>query len=724
MQKGIQITALEIIKKRKAMENTVTASIIDQLWGEIVKVNNSEFFKYWFENTKHEYKFDENILGGDLEHMAKIKYASNNDIEKDAVDVESKEFKKFCADFLEEKSKYRYDSKFLHFKDEFFSVAKYGKYGLKIYRALAVPDPDEFIFHSAFDTYINDHNGIGVYWAWDEERAFAHWAREGKGGEIVVVHAEAPLSSIDIKATLLFNMNPSFGRDEAEIRLKNKAKVVVIGFDVTPYRGSPYNEFIPVDVEKMQVTADKKLLSKAASEELTKVVFKKFPEGDVIAIFPDEVADPHGNLMSYMHVGQHGACSPEQLHLLDDATPEEYAPLKKELESLSPEPYHLQIVQGDGQAVMMEVVATGEPDQEYDHEIYDHICEALKKYGYECSHREFDKYQGVKIDVKKDGKIIDTLWTKDFYFQGPTKQNPAHKYRKATLIGPDGEYSADRGDYWNLGPDHVFEDNILVLERLQGEDIEIENPKVSDLPDGSEIKRSVEFEGTPDDVLVLYGEAMGEDEDIHVLVTPEGEVDVEELAEYLMHVAEMELGGAEAATAEAEETEAAKTDEILVFDKDGQYMVGIRNKGEWDMFQMSPDGKNKYQGTGFQLKPPAGSERIDWKTLPEQMQKIIKDKKSKAVSALEKANMSTLKKILASDKAKAVNSALAKVLAADYHSKTALKNPWVIKDWAGNLMDFGRFKTFDDAEEFLSEKLGDGYETDRGEYEIQKDTKE
>lgn len=45
----------------------------------------------------------------------------------------------------------------------------------------------------------------------------------------------------------------------------------------------------------------------------------------------------------------------------------------------------------------------------------------------------------------------------------------------------------------------------------------------------------------------------------------------------------------------------------------------------------------------------------------------------------------------------------------------------VIYDWAGNLMNFGTFKDFDDAEEFLSEKLGDAYETDRGEYVIDKE---
>lgn len=52
------------------------------------------------------------------------------------------------------------------------------------------------------------------------------------------------------------------------------------------------------------------------------------------------------------------------------------------------------------------------------------------------------------------------------------------------------------------------------------------------------------------------------------------------------------------------------------------------------------------------------------------------------------------------------------------------RKPWIIVDWAGNLMDFGRFKTFDDAEEFLSIKLGEDYETNRDEYEITKDTKE
>jgi hypothetical protein len=52
-----------------------------------------------------------------------------------------------------------------------------------------------------------------------------------------------------------------------------------------------------------------------------------------------------------------------------------------------------------------------------------------------------------------------------------------------------------------------------------------------------------------------------------------------------------------------------------------------------------------------------------------------------------------------------------------------MKNQFIIKDWAGNLIKFkGRphiFDSLDDAEEVLCEELDENYETDRQEYEIQ-----
>lgn len=63
-----------------------------------------------------------------------------------------------------------------------------------------------------------------------------------------------------------------------------------------------------------------------------KVIFKRFPEGDIIALFPTLPGDndPRATCLSYQHVGQHGAAS-MSLFTLPAATPAEYRPLAQEL---------------------------------------------------------------------------------------------------------------------------------------------------------------------------------------------------------------------------------------------------------------------------------------------------------------------------------------------------------------------------------------------------------
>lgn len=65
-----------------------------------------------------------------------------------------------------------------------------------------------------------------------------------------------------------------------------------------------------------------------------KVVFRKFPEGEIIALFPNEKVDLKGNINSYQHIGQHGGASPELVRELKKATPKEYRELKQELISI------------------------------------------------------------------------------------------------------------------------------------------------------------------------------------------------------------------------------------------------------------------------------------------------------------------------------------------------------------------------------------------------------
>ncbi len=75
------------------------------------------------------------------------------------------------------------------------------------------------------------------------------------------------------------------------------------------------------------------------------VIFRKYPDGDIIALFPIIAVDTIGyNCESYMHVGQHGAANPRivvsQTKL---AKPKEYRVLKKELECQVG--YHLKVIQ-------------------------------------------------------------------------------------------------------------------------------------------------------------------------------------------------------------------------------------------------------------------------------------------------------------------------------------------------------------------------------------------
>ena len=67
------------------------------------------------------------------------------------------------------------------------------------------------------------------------------------------------------------------------------------------------------------------------------VAFRKFEDGEVIAIFPNiypVAKDSKAEVMSYMHIGQHGMCMECLVNELEKASKEEYTPLKKELEMI------------------------------------------------------------------------------------------------------------------------------------------------------------------------------------------------------------------------------------------------------------------------------------------------------------------------------------------------------------------------------------------------------
>lgn len=176
---------------------------------------------------------------------------------------------------------------------------------------------------------------------------------------------------------------------------------------------------------------------------------------------------------------------------------------------------------------------TGEPDQDYDHEHYDAIVKALAKEGIKAKHREFDKYQGIYLDLSKGGKNLGKYFEVESYVIGQAKPKTA-KYSKAELIDADGTaYSANSGDYFQMKPNDSFEGSLLVLTDHDGKETQIENPKKKDLPHSNDVDGGIDFEGEPDSVSVFAKERSGEDgPKAEVIVSADGKhADVSELVD-------------------------------------------------------------------------------------------------------------------------------------------------------------------------------------------------
>ncbi len=72
------------------------------------------------------------------------------------------------------------------------------------------------------------------------------------------------------------------------------------------------------------------------TDGLTLVVFRKWPDGQIDALLPEIAFDKYGLLcVVYSHQGQHSSADyTAVLNQTVAATPEEFKPLKKELEGL------------------------------------------------------------------------------------------------------------------------------------------------------------------------------------------------------------------------------------------------------------------------------------------------------------------------------------------------------------------------------------------------------
>lgn len=76
---------------------------------------------------------------------------------------------------------------------------------------------------------------------------------------------------------------------------------------------------------------------------MTDVIFRRYKDGDIIALFPSEPGNTRlATCLSYQHIGQHGAA--DLRGTMEDTTPaseKQFASLKQELEDIG---YSLRLV--------------------------------------------------------------------------------------------------------------------------------------------------------------------------------------------------------------------------------------------------------------------------------------------------------------------------------------------------------------------------------------------
>ena len=140
----------------------------------------------------------------------------------------------------------------------------------------------------------------------------------------------------DLK-TKASNMREKFAIGEQVKTIKTGLVCIVIGS--AKYPGLGYIEYrLRAPMRKRTFYRKEKELEKDTEQTLT--IFRKDPDGEVFALFPEDEGAP-GYSMSYQHIGQHSSADYRLcIRRSKPASPEEYADLKEELESIG---YNLKI---------------------------------------------------------------------------------------------------------------------------------------------------------------------------------------------------------------------------------------------------------------------------------------------------------------------------------------------------------------------------------------------
>lgn len=209
--------------------------------------DNDELFEKWFSEYESADNFLSNINFDDdetLEANFDLEICDNDDYpkcryNKDLKKIDKTSYDKALSTYKNEKIKEKandwfYDRQY-ELQNDFEKHATLSKSGIICYRSLTVADAEEFLLLLSGGIYQDPYTGVGIYWAFDKNKAEAHWSN---GKEEVVLKALIPFSAIDQERSFLLNFCPSLGLEEAEIRVSEGSEIIILGTDTETFSES------------------------------------------------------------------------------------------------------------------------------------------------------------------------------------------------------------------------------------------------------------------------------------------------------------------------------------------------------------------------------------------------------------------------------------------------------------------------------------------------------
>lgn len=192
--------------------------------------DREKLFNDWFDDQESSDNFHDSIGYSEEEFEAEFldSFLSENDTDED-FDVNSASYQSSLENSKNVKIKELAEIWFSDRMDDLLydmnNAYFYSNKGIICWRKIKVSDYDEFIEKLKKNEYLESFEGIGECWSFVKNKAEAHW---GKGAVSIEIKAIIPFKSIDKKRTTLLNLDHSIGADEAEIRVKKGAKILVL----------------------------------------------------------------------------------------------------------------------------------------------------------------------------------------------------------------------------------------------------------------------------------------------------------------------------------------------------------------------------------------------------------------------------------------------------------------------------------------------------------------